>query len=49
MVRGNIGLWLLKKDGRLEKAKSDEADQCVKRYESYVSGGRLKNGTILGN
>ena len=46
LVSRNIGLWLLKKDGRLEKAKSDEADQNVKRYESYLSGGRLKNSII---
>jgi hypothetical protein len=46
LVSRNIGLWLLKKDGRLEKAKSDEVDQYVKRYESYSSGGRLENGII---
>jgi hypothetical protein len=46
LVSRNIGLWLLKKDGRLEKAKSYEVDQFVKFYESYLSGGRLKNGTI---
>jgi hypothetical protein len=46
LVSRNIGLWLLKKDGRLEKAKSNEVDQYVKRYESYLSGGRLKNGII---
>ncbi len=46
LVSRNIGLWLLKKDGRLEKAKSDEADQYVKFYESSISGGRLKDGTI---
>ena len=44
-VSRNIGLWLLKKDGRLEKAKSDEADQYVKFYESLF-GNRLKDGTI---
>ena len=46
LVSKNIGLWLLKKDGSLEKAKSDEADQYIKRYEAYVSGDKLKNGTI---
>jgi ligand-binding sensor domain-containing protein len=46
LISRNIGLWLLKKDGRLEKAKSDEADQYVKFYESSLSGGRLKDGTI---
>jgi hypothetical protein len=46
LVSRDIGLWLLKKDGRLEKAKSDEADQYVKFYESSLSGGRLKDGTI---
>jgi len=46
LVSRNIGLWLLKKDGRLEKAKSDEADEYVKFYESSSSGGRLKDGTI---
>jgi hypothetical protein len=46
LVSRNIGLWLLKKYGRLEKAKSDEVDQYVKRYESYSSGGRLENGII---
>jgi hypothetical protein len=46
LVSRNIGLWLLKKDGRLEKAKSDEADQYVKFYESFL-GNRLKDGTIL--
>jgi sigma-B regulation protein RsbU (phosphoserine phosphatase) len=46
LVSRNIGLWLLKKDGRLEKAKSNEVDQYVKRYESYSSGGRLENGII---
>ena len=45
LVSRNIGLWLLKKDGRLEKAKSDEADQYVKFYESLF-GNRLKDGTI---
>ena len=46
LVSRNIGLWLLKKDGRLEKAKSDEADQYVKFYESARSGGKLNNGII---
>jgi hypothetical protein len=46
LVSRNIGLWLLKKDGSLEKAKSDEADQYIKRYEAYASGDKLKNGTI---
>ena len=44
LVSRNIGLWLLKKDGRLEKAKSDEADQYVKFYGSAASGGKLNNG-----
>jgi hypothetical protein len=46
LVSRNIGLWLLKKDGRLEKAKSDEADQYVKFYGSAPSGGKLNNGII---
>jgi len=46
LVSRDIGLWLLKKDGRLEKAKSDEADQYIKRYEAYASGDKLKNGII---
>jgi hypothetical protein len=46
LVSRNIGLWLLKKDGRLEKAKSDEADQYVKFYGSAASGGKLNNGII---
>jgi hypothetical protein len=46
LVSRNIGLWLLKKDGRLEKAKSDEADQYVKFYGPAASGGKLNNGII---
>ena len=46
LVNGNIGLWLLKKDGRLEKAKSDEVDQYVKFYGARTRGGKLKDGTI---
>ena len=46
LVSRNIGLWYLRKDGSLQKAKSDEVDKFVIENESYQGGEKLKNGII---
>jgi hypothetical protein len=46
LVSRNIGLWYLRKDGSLEKAKSDDIDKFVINNESYQGGEKLKNGII---
>ncbi|MDE3255832.1 MAG: SpoIIE family protein phosphatase [Bacteroidota bacterium] len=46
LVSRNIGIWYLRKDGSLQKAKSDDIDQFVIKYQSYQGGEKLKNGII---
>jgi hypothetical protein len=46
LVSRNIGLWILKTDGSLQKTKSDEIDQFVIQNESYQGGEKLRNGII---
>lgn len=46
IVSRNIGLWILKRDGTLQKTKSDDIDQFVINNESYQGGDKLKNGII---
>ena len=46
LVSRNIGLWILKKDGTLQKTTSDEVDKFVIDNESYQGGERLRNGII---
>jgi hypothetical protein len=46
LVSRNNGVWYLKKDGSLIKAKSDQLDSFVKENESYTGGKRLRNNII---
>jgi hypothetical protein len=46
LVSRTNGLWYLKKDGSLIKAKSDEVDDFVKNKESYTGGEKLRSGII---
>ena len=46
LVSRNNGLWYLKKDGTLIKAKSDQLDKFVKENESYTGGKKLINNII---
>lgn len=46
LVSRNVGVWYLRKDGALQKAKSDAADQFIIKNEAYQGGERLKNGII---
>ncbi len=46
LVSRNVGLWLLKPDGSLVKAKSDIIDDYAKNGESYFGDRVLKNGYI---
>ena len=46
IVSRNIGLWYLRKDGSLEKVKSDDIDKYVINNEVYQGGEKLKNGII---
>jgi ligand-binding sensor domain-containing protein len=46
LVSRTNGIWYLKKDGSLVKAKSDVLDDIVKTKESYTGGKKLKNGII---
>ena len=46
LVSRNIGLWILKKDGTLQKTKSDDVDKFVINNDSYQGGEKLKNGII---
>ncbi len=46
LVSRTNGIWYLKKDGSLVKAKSDALDDIVKTKESYTGGKKLKNGII---
>lgn len=46
LVSRNIGLWILKKDGSFKKVDSKEVDEYVNKYESYVGGFTLDDGTI---
>ncbi|MEY3738298.1 MAG: hypothetical protein RL544_1076, partial [Bacteroidota bacterium] len=46
LVSRTNGIWYLKKDGSLVKAKSDELDKFVMSKESYTGGKKLRNGII---
>ena len=46
IISRTLGLWYLRKDGSLEKAKSDEVDKFVIKNEVYQGGEKLKNGII---
>ena len=46
IVSRTLGLWYLRKDGSLEKAKSDDVDKFVIKNEVYQGGEKLKNGII---
>ena len=46
LVSRNIGMWILKQDGTLIKAKSDQPDNFVKVNESYTGGKKLRNNII---
>ena len=46
LVSRNNGVWYLKKDGSLLKAKSDQLDKFIKENESYTGGKRLRNNII---
>ena len=46
LVSRNNGVWYLRKDGSLEKAKSDELDNFIKLNESYTGGKKLINNII---
>ena len=46
LVSRNNGVWYLRKDGSLEKAKSEELDNFIKLNESYTGGKKLINGII---
>ncbi len=46
LVSRNVGVWYLRIDGTLQKAKSDAIDQFIIKNEAYQGGERLKNGII---
>ncbi|MGI9139017.1 MAG: triple tyrosine motif-containing protein, partial [Sediminibacterium sp.] len=46
LVSRTNGVWYLKKDGTLIKAKSDELDNFLKVKESYTGGKKLRNNII---
>ena len=46
LVSRTNGVWYLKKDGTLIKAKSDELDKYLKTKESYQGGEKLRNKII---
>ena len=46
LVSRTNGLWFLKKDGTLIKAKSDQLDNFMKINESYTGGRKLRNNII---
>ena len=46
LVSRNVGVWYLRKDGTLQKAKSDAIDQFIIKNEAYQGGEKLKNGII---
>jgi len=46
LVSRNNGVWYLRKDGSLEKAKSEELDNFIKLNESYTGGKKLINNII---
>ena len=46
LVSRTNGVWYLKKDGSLQKAKSDELDNFLKVNESYTGGKKLRNNII---
>lgn len=46
LVSRTNGVWYLKKDGSLLKAKSDQLDNFLKVNESYTGGKKLRNNII---
>ncbi len=46
LISRTNGIWYLKKDGTLAKAKSDELDKILITKESYTGGKTLRNGII---
>ena len=46
IVSRTNGIWYLKKDGSLIKAKSDQLDNFLKVNESYQGGEKLRNNII---
>ena len=46
IVSRTNGIWYLKKDGTLIKAKSDQLDNFLKVNESYQGGEKLRNNII---
>jgi Stage II sporulation protein E (SpoIIE)/Y_Y_Y domain len=46
LVSRTNGIWYLKKDGTLAKAKSDVLDKILITKESYTGGKTLRNGII---
>jgi hypothetical protein len=46
LVSRNNGVWYLRKDCSLEKAKSEELDNFIKLNESYTGGKKLRNNII---
>ncbi len=46
LISRTNGIWYLKKDGTLVKAKSDELDKILITKESYTGGKTLRNGII---
>jgi hypothetical protein len=46
LISRTNGIWYLKKDGTLAKAKSDVLDNIIITNESYTGGKTLRNGII---
>jgi hypothetical protein len=46
LISRTNGIWYLKKDGTLAKAKSDVLDNIIITKESYTGGKTLRNGII---
>jgi hypothetical protein len=46
LVSRNVGLWYLKKDRTVVKAKSKNIDNYIKKNEAYAGGQKLRDGSI---
>lgn len=46
LVSRNVGLWILKNDGSLQKTQTKEVDNYLKKFEAYAGGASLEDGTI---
>ena len=46
MISRNNGVWYLRKDGSIQKAKADDIDEFIIKNESYQGGEKLKNNII---